>query len=130
MIEPAFEARQIGRRFGQIHDPGGTKAGLGFDHRVHALPQPQAFDGERQLARIAHHLAAPAPIAARLLAGDVPLLAQNRPDPLLRQEQRRAGADDPAADDHDIGARRQHLVGTHRINPRRHDLSDLQPIKR
>ena len=41
-------------------------------------------------------------------------------DALLREKQRRAGADDPAADDHDIGARRQRLVGPDRIDPRRH----------
>jgi len=38
-------------------------------------------------------------------AGDGPLLAQHQTHSLLGQEQRRACADDPAADDTDIGAR-------------------------
>ena len=41
-------------------------------------------------------------------------------DPLLREKERRAGADDPAADDHDIGARRQRVVGADGIDARRH----------
>ncbi len=120
MVEPGFELGQLGLRLGEIHDPGLAKAGLGLDHLVHALPQPQALDDQRDLARIPPHLAAPAPIAARLLAGDVPLLAKHGRDPLLRQKEGRAGADDPAADDHDIGARRQRVIGADRIDARRH----------
>ena len=120
MIEPSFQLRQLGRVLGEIHDAALAKAGFGLDPLVHALPQPQALDDQRNFARIAAHLAAPAPIAARLLAGDVPLLAQRDRDALFREKQRRAGADDAAADDYDIGARRQRLVGTNRIDARRH----------
>ena len=65
------------RRLAEIHDAAGAKAGLGLDRLVHALPEAQALDDQRDLARVARHLAAPAPIAARLLAGDVALLAQH-----------------------------------------------------
>src|SRR5262249_56051533 len=71
MVEPAFEPCEIRPRFSQIHDARSTEAGLGLDHLVHALPYAQALDGQRQFARIARHLPAPAPIAARLLLGHV-----------------------------------------------------------
>ena len=90
---------------------------------VHALPQPQALDDQRDLARIAPHLAAPAPVAARLLAGDVALLAQHDRDALAGEEERRAGADDAAADDDDVGARGQFGIGRNWIDARRHDVS-------
>jgi hypothetical protein len=111
MVEPVFEACKIRLRFSQIHDPGSTEAGLGLDYLVHALPYPQALDGQRQFARIACHLPAPAPIATRLLVGNASLLAQCDRDALLRQEQRRAGADDPTANNDDIDAGGQGLIG-------------------
>ncbi len=127
MVEPGFELAQFGRGLRQIHDAGLAKAGLGLDPLVHPLPQPQALDDQRQFARIAPHLAAPAPIAARLLAGDVPLFAQRDGHPLFRQKQRGARPDDAAADNHDIGAPRQRLVGTDRIDARRHRSADRRP---
>ena len=111
VIEPGFELGEIGLGVPEIHDPAGAEPGLGLDQLVHPLPQPQAFDDERKFARVAHHLAAPSPIAARLLAGDVPLLAQRHRDAPLREEEGRAGADNAAADDDHVGARRQGLVG-------------------
>jgi len=78
VLEPGFELVQLGLGLGQIHDAGLAEAGFGFDQLVHALPQPQALDDQGNLARVPPHLAAPAPIAARLLAGDVALLAQDR----------------------------------------------------
>src|SRR5258707_14125622 len=120
MLEPREMPRHIRLRRAEIGDAGLAEAGLGLDHRVHALPQLEAFDDQRDLARVAHHLAAPAPIAARLLAGDVALLAQDGRDALLREEQGRARPDDAAADDDDIGAGRKSLVGCDRIDARRH----------
>jgi hypothetical protein len=111
MVEPVFEPCEIRPRFSQIHDAGSTEAGLGLDHLVHALPYPQTLDGQRQFARIARHLPAPAPIAARLLVGNVSLLAQCDRNALPCQEQRRTGADDPTANNDDINAGRQGLIG-------------------
>src|SRR5215470_16604381 len=76
VLEPGFKLRELWLGLRQIHDPGLAKPGLGFDHLVHALPEPEALDDQRQFARIAAHLATPAPIAARLLAGDVALFAE------------------------------------------------------
>ncbi len=76
--------------------------GLGLGARVHALPQTQGLDGERDLGEIAPHLAAPAPIAARLLAGDRALLAERDRHASLRETERGGGADDAAADDDDV----------------------------
>src|SRR6516162_5256915 len=111
MVEPVFEPCEIRPRFSQIHDAGSTEAGLGLDHLVHAPPYPQTLDGQRQFARIARHLPAPAPVAARLLVGNVSLLAQCNQNALPCQEQRRTGADDPTANNDDIDAGRQGLIG-------------------
>ena len=116
MIEPAGEAREVVLVLGEIHDAAGAKPGLGLDPLVHPLPQPQALDDQRDFAGVARHLAAPAPVAARLLAGDVALLAQHGRDAPLGEEQRGAGADDAAADDHDIGAG---PAGSRRLRPDR-----------
>ena len=126
VFEPSPHPAQILGIFSEIHDAAGAKPGLGVDGAVHPLPQPQALDDQRELAGIARHLAAPAPIAARLLAGDVALLAQHHRDAALRQEQGRASADDAAADDHDIGAGRQFLVGWDRIDARRHAVTSAK----
>src|SRR5262249_2873928 len=83
------------------------------------------LDGERQLARVARHLAAPAPIAAGLLARDPALFAQRHRHPTLRQEQGRADTDDPAADDNDVGAGGPALLAWDRINAWRHALAPL-----
>ena len=106
VIEPTFELSQLGPRLGEIHDAALAKAGFGLDPLVHALPQPQALDDQRDFAGVAAHFAAPAPITAGLFAGDMPLLAQRHRDPLFREKQGRAGADDAAADDYNISARR------------------------
>src|SRR5450755_3771253 len=112
--------RELLRGLAEIGDAGLPEAGLGLDHFIHALPQPQALDDQRQLARVASHLAAPAPVAARLLAGDVPLLAEHRRNALPREEESGAGADDAAADDDDAGTARQGIVGGNGIDTRRH----------
>ncbi len=123
MLQPSLHVAELLRGFAEIHDARGAKAGFRIDGAVHPFPQPQALDDQRDLAGIARHFAAPAPIAARLLAGDVALLAQHDRNAALRQKKRRAGADDAAADDHDIGAGRELFVGRNRIDARRHAVT-------
>ena len=53
VIEPGFELAQLGRGLGEVHDAGLAKAGFGLDPLVHPLPQPQAFDDQRQFAGVA-----------------------------------------------------------------------------
>ena len=120
MFEPCLHVAQRLGAVAEIHDAAGAKAGLRLDRPVHPFPEAQALYDQRDLARVAGHLAAPAPVAARLLAGDVALLAQHRRDAALRQEQSRAGADNAAADDDDIRLGRQFLVGRDWIDARRH----------
>src|SRR5262249_40514367 len=122
MVEPAFKTRHIRGGFGEIHDAGAAEAGFGRDHLVHALPQPQTFDGQRKITRITHHLAAPAPVTARLLTGNLPLFAQRHRYAPLSQEQGRAGADDPAADDDHIDTAGLALIGADRIDAWCHAL--------
>jgi peptide/nickel transport system permease protein len=75
-----------------------------LDPRVDAAPQPQRLPDKRDFARIAPHLAAPAPVAARLLAGDDTLLDERDIDAALSELERGGGTDDAAADDRDGGS--------------------------
>src|SRR5262249_36845079 len=95
--------RVILRAVADIEDAGAAKAGLPADTRVQAFPETQRFDDQRQLARVAAHLADPTPVPARLLAGNDALLAKHHRDAALGELQRGRGADDAAADDDDIG---------------------------
>jgi hypothetical protein len=77
---------------------------------LETVPKPHGFDHQRQFPGIAAHLADPAPIAARLLAGEDSLFAERDRDAALREEPGAADAHDAAADDDDIdGARRTHI---------------------
>ena len=106
----------------QIGDAGLAKAGVPVGARVHAAPQAQALDRQRDFASVAPHGAAPAPVAAGLLAADAALLAQHDRVALLGQEQRGAGADDAAADDDHPGAIGKAGVGLNKIDWGRHAM--------
>jgi hypothetical protein len=86
VFQPAFPSRHGVVVAAEIDDAGGAEAGLGAHTLVHPLPQAQAFDDEGKLARVTAHLAHPAPVAAGLLAGDMPLLAQHDGNAALGQE--------------------------------------------
>jgi hypothetical protein len=66
-------------------------------------PDVHALDDHRHLTRIAPLLPDPAPVAARLFAGDMPFLAQDHVYTLFRQEPCGRYTDDAAADDDDAG---------------------------
>src|SRR5438309_1999968 len=87
---------------------------------LHVLPQPQRFARQRNLLPRAALLPAPAPVAARLLAADMPLLDQRDGKPLLRQMVGRRDADDAAADDDDVRLRRQAFVAVYTVERRGH----------
>jgi hypothetical protein len=72
VLQPALAARDLLVGLAQIGNAALAKAGLGADPLVHAAPQAQRLDGERDLARVPAHLAAPAPVAARLLGAHSP----------------------------------------------------------
>ena len=76
----------------------------------------QDLQGEGDLGEIAPHLAAPAPIAARLLARDPAFLAECHRHAALGEKERGRGADDAAADDDDIGLSRQLCCGADGID--------------
>ena len=65
-------------------------------------PDAERLDDHRHLAGIPTLLTDPAPVAPRLLTGDVTLLAHHDVDALLGEEPGRGYADDSAADDHDF----------------------------
>ena len=103
MAKPFLVAGDVGVVTGEIEQAPLPEAGLRAGPLVHAAPLAQGLDGERNLAGIAPLLAAPAPVAARLLAGDLAFLAEGHRDALLRQGQRGTGADDAAPDDDHVG---------------------------
>ena len=103
--EPGIEARFIGFGLADIHDAAFAKSGRAAREPVHIAPQPQALDDQRHLPLVAPGLAAPTPIAARLLARDVRLLAEHDRDPAGGERQRGRRADDAAADDGDARGR-------------------------
>src|SRR5262245_8611354 len=88
LAEPGLVLCRLSRRLAEIDDASLAKPGLGVGARIHALPQPHRLNGEWDFGEIAPHLAAPAPIAARLLAGDPPFLAQDDRRASLGEEER------------------------------------------
>ena len=109
-LGPFLPGGQFRRVLGQEQDAGAPKAGIDSGVVLHVLPQAQRLAGKRDFGARAALLAAPAPIAARLLGADMPLLDQRDREPFLRQMIGRRNADHAAADDDDIGLRRQALV--------------------
>ena len=76
-LQPGLPFGKPGLVADQIEDAVLAEAGFATHPLVHATPEPQAFQHQRKLPRVAAHLAAPAPIAARLLGADLALLAQH-----------------------------------------------------
>jgi hypothetical protein len=110
MLEPGLVHGGVARGLVEVDDAGAAIAGRGLEPRLHPLPLAERFERERNLGRVTAHLAAPAPVAAGLLAGDAALLHQGDGDAALGKRQRRHDADDAAADHHHRGPRRQRLV--------------------
>lgn len=109
MFQPLVIQRNVGIRVAEIGDAGLPKAGFAADTLVHTTPEPKTLDRERQLGRIAPHLAYPAPVSRRLLCSDQSLFAQGNGDATLNQRKRGRHADDAAADHDDVHMRRQLL---------------------
>ena len=87
LVQPGFLRRGFLFGFAQVDDAGLAESGFPAGALVHAAPQPQAFQRQRDLAGVAAHGAAPAPVATGLLAADPALLAQHDAVALLGQEQ-------------------------------------------
>ncbi len=126
----AWRLRQLLIRPAQIDDTAAPEAGLGPDQGVHLRPQPQRLDRQRQFPRVAAHFAAPAPVAAGLLAADLPFFAQHHRDALTREEERGADADDAAANDDDLGRGGLIRVACDWIEGRGHAGSELSMLIR
>ena len=111
---PFLARRQLLVGLAEIDDAALAEAGLGADAFIHSAPGFERYQNQRNLAYVAAHLPAPAPVAARLLAGDDAFLDERHVDAALGKLQRRRGADDAAADDGDCGPLRQFGVGIDR----------------
>ena len=123
VFQPGLVPGDVGRPFAEIDDAGLAVARVDAQAPVEAAPDALCLDAEGDLARVAAHGAAPAPVAAGLLAADAALLAERGGDALLRQGEHGADADDAAADHHDIDARRQAGIGFHGIDGWGHGVS-------
>jgi hypothetical protein len=120
MLQPALPARELGGIAGQIENAMTAESGIGADLLLQPAPDRQALLDQRNLGFVAALLAAPAPIAARLLAGDAALLDQHDGDAAARQEISSRAADDAAADDDDVGAGRKLVIADDRVDRRGH----------
>ncbi|MGY2938252.1 hypothetical protein ACVWZ6_007854 [Bradyrhizobium sp. GM6.1] len=107
---PSLPAGELVLALGQEQHAGTAEAGIDAGIVLHVFPQPQRLAGQRDLLTRAALLAAPAPIAARLLAADMALLDQGDGEALLCEMIGRGDANDAAADDDDIHLRWQALV--------------------
>src|SRR5260370_20329156 len=101
-LGPFLPCGQFLRVLGQEQDTGTPKAGIDAGVVLHVLPQAQRLAGERDFGTRPALLAAPAPIAARLLRADMPLLYQRDGVSLLCEMISRRDADGPTPDDHHI----------------------------
>ncbi len=120
LFQPSLAGRQLGRRVGQMQDAPLMEPDVRLDFPFDAAPDAQALDDEGHLPGITALLAAIAPVAAGLLAGDAPLFAEGDGDPAPGQEVGRRAADDAAADDDHIGLRGDGVGGFDRIYLGRH----------
>ena len=102
-VAPARPGREFDFVVAEVEQAATTEASAFAGLRSEALPQLEAARRHRQFPLVAILLAAPAPVAARLLCSDAPLLQQRDFHPALREVVRREGADDAATDDHGVG---------------------------
>src|SRR5262245_50267331 len=101
-------------------DAGAAEADIGAAVGLHLLPQPQRLAGQRDLGAGAPLLAAPAPVARRLLGADMALLDQGHRMAVAREVPGGADTDDAAADHHDVGALGQAVVAGDAVDGRGH----------
>ena len=119
-VPPAGPAGDLGLVVREIEEPGAAEADAFADLPGHGLPKGEARGCHRQLAGVAVLLAAPPPVAARLLGADPPLLHQRHLHAAPGEIVGGAGADDAAADHHHVGSRRKGCGGFDREQRRGH----------
>jgi hypothetical protein len=117
---PGFPLSKVGLAGRDVQQAGPSKAGLCPDFAVQFGPELEAFHGKRQLAQIAMLLAAPAPVAAGLFAGNVPLVEQRDRYALLRERVGSRTAGHAATDHDDVGGAWQLLVACQGLHEDRH----------
>jgi hypothetical protein len=118
---PPFPCRQFLPVLGQEQDTGTPKAGVDAGVILHVLPQLQRLAGKRDFGTRAALLPAPAPIAARLLRADIPLLDHRDGVAFLREMIGRRDTDNATTDDDDINLRWQALVAGYTAERRGHE---------
>ncbi|MNC33438.1 hypothetical protein D3C75_818290 [compost metagenome] len=102
--QPGLLVRQLARVLAGVADAGAHEAGVLAEARLPVVPQAQAGQRQRNLRQVAAHAAHPAPVARRLLGGDLALFQQGHRDAASGEGVGGAHADDAAADDRHIGA--------------------------
>ena len=85
-VRPAFPARDIGRVLGHVKNAGAAESGFRTDLLVQRAPGLERVFDQRQFRPVTRGLAHPAPIAARLLAGDPAFLDERDRQALLCQK--------------------------------------------
>src|SRR5215211_1361911 len=110
LVGPARPPGEVALAGRHIDEAGAAKAGLRAELLVQAAPHVDGALGQRQFAQIAVLLAAPAPVAAGLLAGDVVLRDDGHRVALLGEMVGGGDAGDAAADHDDVGGWGQRCI--------------------
>ena len=97
MFQKGLVGCQLGLGLAQIQDTALSEPGRFHQPGFKRTPKFQALDDQRQLALITAHLAAPAPVAAGLFAGDLVFLAQRHRYAAFGKEVGGGGPNDAAA---------------------------------
>ena len=106
-ITPAGPTRQLGLVVAEVQQPAAMKAGVFTALGGKSFPEIEALARHRQFASVAVLLAAPAPVAARLLGADPALLDQGDRHAALGQVVGGEDTDDAAADHDDVSRGRR-----------------------
>ncbi|MEY9723180.1 hypothetical protein ABIA22_005734 [Sinorhizobium fredii] len=101
-VTPCFPFRQLPRIIGSVEQAASAETDVLSDLRRKRIPNLQSDAREWQLALIPVLPAAPAPVAARLLASDMALFDQGDRQSPLREKECRRCTNNAAADDDDI----------------------------
>ncbi|MCY1519956.1 hypothetical protein D9M68_547210 [compost metagenome] len=121
-LAPLGPAIELGLVIRQIEQAAAAETEVFAEVSGDLLPEREALGRQRQFARVAVLLAAPAPVAAGLLGADTALLHQGNAHALTGHEIGGAYANDAPADDDDIGAFRQLRTGLRGDQGSRHSV--------
>lgn len=106
LFEPCFILGNVLVVIGREQNTGPAKSRLRLQIFIHALPEPQTFDHQRELPRVTLSLPYPAPVPTGLLPCNIPFVAQRYFNTMLRQKERCTRTNDAPTDNSYVNFRR------------------------